>query len=225
MAYDLEEQEQLATLKDFWKKYGNLITWLLIIALGSYAAYQFWNTHQRKQAAEASNIYQQQRAAIEAGDKARLARTTADIQSKYGSTVYAQMAALAAARAAFDANDLKGARTQLQWVIDNGNDEYRSIAMLRLSGVLLDEKQYDAALKLLDGEILPQFKAEIADRKGDVFVAQKRIDQARASYQGALDAMDQGNPGRQLVQMKLDAIGGAPAKADAKAATTPKAAA
>ncbi|HEU4853518.1 MAG TPA: tetratricopeptide repeat protein [Telluria sp.] len=221
MAYDLEEQEQLATLKDFWKKYGNLITWVLIIALGTYAAYNFWNYYQRKQSAEASNIYEQQRAAIEAGDKARIARTTGDIQDKYGKTAYAQMAALAAAKAAFDGNDLKGAKTQLQWVIDHGNEEYKSIAMLRLSGVLLDEKQFDAALKLLDGEILPQFKAEVSDRKGDVLVAQNKIAEARAAYQAALDAMDESNPGRQLVQLKLDAIGGTPAKA----APAPKAAA
>jgi predicted negative regulator of RcsB-dependent stress response len=220
MAYDLEEQEQLATLKDFWKKYGNLITWVLIIALGAYAAYNFWNYHQRKQAAEASNLYEQQRAAIESGDKAKVARITSDIQSKYDGTVYAPMAALAAAKSAFDANDLKAAKAHLQWVIDHGNDEYKSVATLRMSGVLLDEKQFDAALKLLDGDILPQFKGEVSDRKGDVLVAQNKIAEARAAYQAALDAMGQANPGRQLVQLKLDAIGGAPAKAAA-----PKAAA
>lgn len=221
MAYDLEEQEQLATLKDFWKKYGNLISWVLIIALGSYAAYNFWNYYQRKQSTEASNIYEQQRAAIEAGDTAKVTRTTTDIQSKYGSTVYAQMAALAAAKSAFDANDLKGAKTQLQWVIDHGNEEYKSIATLRMSGVLLDEKQFDAALKVLDSGILPEFNAEVSDRKGDVLVAQNKIAEARTAYQAALDAMAKDNPGRQLVQIKLDAIGGAPAKA----AAAPKAAA
>ena len=220
MAYDLEEQEQLATLKDFWKKYGNLIMWVLIIVLGAYIAYMYWNYHQRTQAAEASSLYQQQTAAIEAGDKAKVARTTSDIQAKYDGTVYAQMAALAAAKSAFDANDLKGAKTHLQWVIDNGDDEYKSVAVLRMSGVLLDEKQYDAALKVLDGGVLDQFKAEIQDRKGDIFVAQNKLAEARAAYQAALDAMGEANPGRQLVQIKLDAIGGAPAKAAA-----PKAAA
>lgn len=220
MAYDLEEQEQLATLKDFWKKYGNLIMWVLIIALGAYAAYNFYNYQQRKQAVEASALFEQQRAAIEAGDKAKVARTTSDIQSKYDNTVYAQMAALAAAKSAFDASDLKGAKTQLQWVIDNGDDAYKSVALLRMSGVLLDEKQYDAALKALDGGVLDQFKAEVQDRKGDILVAQNKIAEARAAYQAALDAMAEGNPGRQLVQIKLDAIGGAPAQAAA-----PKAAA
>ena len=39
---DLEEQEQLAELKHFWKTYGNLISWVLIVVLGSYAAWNGW---------------------------------------------------------------------------------------------------------------------------------------------------------------------------------------
>ena len=34
---DLEEQEQLDQLKHFWKQYGNLIAWALILVLGVFA--------------------------------------------------------------------------------------------------------------------------------------------------------------------------------------------
>ena len=30
--YDLEQQEQLDQVKHFWKQYGNLITWVLVLA-------------------------------------------------------------------------------------------------------------------------------------------------------------------------------------------------
>jgi predicted negative regulator of RcsB-dependent stress response len=46
-------------------------------------------------------------------------------------------------------------------------------------------------------------------------VAQNKIAEARVAYQTALDKTDQKNPGRQLIQAKLDAIGGATAKAAA----------
>ena len=39
---DLEEQEQLDQIKAFWRKWGNAITWFLIVILGSYAAYNGW---------------------------------------------------------------------------------------------------------------------------------------------------------------------------------------
>jgi len=208
MAYDLEEQEQIANFKAFWNRFGNLISWVLIIALGSYAGYNFWNSHQRGKAAEASALYDSLADAAQANDNAKVQRMAADIESKYDSTAYAQMAALAAAKTAFDANDLKAAKAQLQWVVDHGNDEYKSIARLRLSGVLLDEKAYDQALAVLNGDVLPQFAAEVADRKGDVLVAQNKLPEARTAYQAALDKMDKKHPGRQIVQIKLEAIGG-----------------
>jgi predicted negative regulator of RcsB-dependent stress response len=208
MAYDLEEQEQIANFKAFWNRFGNLISWVLIIALGSYAGYNFWNSHQRGKAAEASGLYDSLADAAQANDNAKVQRMAADIESKYDSTAYAQMAALAAAKTAFDANDLKAAKAQLQWVVDHGNDEYKSIARLRLSGVLLDEKAYDQALAVLNGDVLPQFAAEVADRKGDVLVAQNKLPEARTAYQAALDKMDKKHPGRQIVQIKLEAIGG-----------------
>ena len=208
MAYDLEEQEQLASLKAFWNQYGNLITWTLIIGLGGFAGYRYWNTHQAGQAAEASALYDQQQKALVAKDNALVQRIATDVQAKYKSSAYATMSALTAAKGAFDANDLKAARTHLQWVIDHGTPEYKSIAKLRLAGVMLDEKAFDDALKLLATDFLPQFAGPVADRKGDVLVAQNKLAEARSAYAAALAAMDKKHPGRQLVQVKLEAIGG-----------------
>jgi predicted negative regulator of RcsB-dependent stress response len=90
------------------------------------------------------------------------------------------------------------------------------VAKVRLAGLLLDEKAYDEALKVLSGEVAPQFTGAVADRKGDILVAQNKLAEARAAYQAALDATDKKNPGRQLIQLKLEAIGGTvPADKDA----------
>ena len=145
---------------------------------------------------------------LEANDNAKAQRYAGDIENKFGGTAYAQMAGLAAAKSAFDAKDLKTAQAQLQWVVDHGDDEYKSVARLRLASVLLDQKAYDDALKTLNGDILPQFAGEAADRKGDVLVAQNKLAEARTAYQAALDKLDANNPGRRLVEFKLEAIGG-----------------
>jgi len=213
MAYDLEEQEQIANFKAFWDRFGNPIMWVLIIALLGYAGYNYWNSQQRGKAVEASGLYDELVNSAQAKDQAKVKRIAADIESKFDATLYAQMAALTAAKAAFDANDLATAKAQLQWAIDHGNDEYKSVARLRLAGVLLDEKAYDKALALLNGAFPAQFAAEVADRKGDVLVAQNKLPDARSAYQAALDKMDKKHPGRQIVQIKLDAIGGAPVTA------------
>jgi predicted negative regulator of RcsB-dependent stress response len=216
MAYDLEEQEQMASIKAWWNRYGNLLTWVLIIALAGYAAWSGWKYYQRNQSLQASQLYDELQKAVTAKDNVKVQRAATDMEDKFGRSAYAQMSALTAAKLAFEANDLKAAKAQLQWVIGNGlDDEYKAIAKIRMAGVLLDEKAYDEALKLLSGDFPAQFAGVVADRKGDILVAQNKIDEARTAYQLALDKMDQKNPGRQLIQLKLDAIGGTPAKAAA----------
>lgn len=206
MAYDLEEQEQLATLKAWWNQYGNLVTWLLTIAFAVYAAWSGWNYYQRTRAAQAGQLYEEMQKAVSVKDNAKVQRAAADMVDKFGRTAYAQMAALAAAKSAFDANDLKAAKAQLQWVIEYGNDEYKAIAKIRLAGILLDEKAFDDGLKLLSGDFPEQFAGTVADRKGDILAAQNKNEEARAAYQLALDKTDRRNPGRQLIQLKLDAL-------------------
>ncbi|PUA19770.1 tetratricopeptide repeat protein [Glaciimonas sp. PCH181] len=216
MAYNLEEQEQLATINDWWKKYGNLVTWVLIIVLAGYAGWGGWKYYKNSQASQASQLYEELQKAVGNKDNAKVQRATADMQQKFSGTAYAQMAGLTAAKAAFDANDLNGAKTQLQWVIDHGRqEEYKAIAKIRLAGILLDQNAYDEGLKALSGDVPSEFASAIADRKGDILVAQNKLDEARTSYQLALEKAGPDNPGRQLIQIKLDAIGGVPAKAAA----------
>lgn len=216
MAFNLEEQEQLATINDWWRKYGSLVTWVVIIALAGYAGWGGWKYYQNSQAAQASQLYEELQKAVGAKDNAKVQRATADMQQKFSGTAYAEMAGMTAAKAAFDANDLNGAKTQLQWVIDHGQqDEYKTIAKIRLAGILLDQNAYDEGLKVLSGDVTPEFAGAVADRKGDILVAQNKLDEARVAYQFAIDKTTQGSPGRQLIQIKLDAIGGAPAKAAA----------
>ena len=103
MAYDLEEQEQLASLKAFWAKYGNVLSWVVIAALASYAGYNYWNAHVRAQSTEASGLYDELLVSVAGKDNVKAQRIATDIKAKYGSTAYAEMAAMGAAKTAFDA--------------------------------------------------------------------------------------------------------------------------
>jgi predicted negative regulator of RcsB-dependent stress response len=208
MAYDLEEQEQIATLKEWWSKYGNLSTWVVIAGLAAYSGWNGWNYYQRNQAAQASVLFDELQTSISAKDNTKVARVAGDIENKFGRSAYASLAALSAAKSFFDANDLRSAKAQLEWVVAHGNDEHKNIAAIRLAGVLLDEKAYDEALKALAGAALPQFKTDVEDRKGDILAAQNKLEEARTAYKAALEAADKNNPGRQLIQLKLESIGG-----------------
>ncbi len=208
MAYDLEEQEQIDELKSWWQEYGTLVTVAVIAALLSLVGYQGWRYHQQNQALGAVTLYGQLDQAEQAGDHRKVRDIAGEITGKYASTVYAAYAALSAARASFETGDLAGARSQLQWVMDNAKEaEVRDVARLRLAGVLLDEKNFSEALKLVDVAPVETLAGLYADMKGDILLTQGKRAEARGAYQLALDRSEAGSPFRSTVQMKLDSLG------------------
>lgn len=209
MAYDHAEQEQLDTIKGWWKQYGNLVTWLLIAALSVFVIWKAWGIYQTKQSGQASILFEEVQKAIQEKDQTKILLAVTDVQEKYANTEYAQMASMLAAKNAFELRDVKAAKSQLMWVQQHGKTvEFKSLAKIRLAGILLDEKSYDEALKLLSGDFPPELLSSVADRKGDILVAQNKIEEARSAYQLAIDKGTDKNPDHQFIQLKLDAIGG-----------------
>jgi predicted negative regulator of RcsB-dependent stress response len=207
---DLEEQEQLAELKAWWKQYGNLVLLTIIAGALAVAGWNGWRWYQSSQAAQASALYETLAKAVGAGDAKALRDAGGALTEGYPRTLYASMGALAAARFHFDRNELKSAKAQLQWVVERSpSEEYREIARLRLAHVLLDEKAYDEALKLLEAKPLEAYAPQVAALRGDVLAAMDRRDEAKAAYRLALDkAGSQGGAFRDSVQLRLDALGG-----------------
>jgi predicted negative regulator of RcsB-dependent stress response len=208
--YDLEEQEQIDELKAWWNQYRNLILLVVVAAAVTVGGIQGWRYYRDRQALEAGELYVQLQGAAGGGDQKKVQDIAAILAEKYPRTNYAAFAALAGAKAAFDSGDAAGAGARLQWVIENAReDETREIARLRFAGVLLDEKKYDEALKLLETQHADVLSALYADLKGDVLVAQGKPGEARSAYQLALDKSDAKSAYRGLIQIKLDALGSA----------------
>ena len=217
---DLQEQEQLDDLKAFWKRYGNLITWIITACLLAFAGWNAWGWYQREQATKASAMFDELDKAATAGDAERVGRVFADLKERFGRTAFAQQGGLLAARVQFDKGQADAAKASLGWVAENAQeDEYRSIARLRLAGLLLDAKQYDAALKALDAASAKEFAALVADRRGDVLLAQGKKDEARAAYQSAYKTMSEKLDYRRLIEAKLTALGVSPLAVAAAAAS------
>ena len=214
---DLQEQEQLDQLKAFWNQYGNLITWALIVVLAGFAAWNGWNYWQRDQAGKASSMFDQLDKAAQAGDADQAGRVFNDMKERFARTAYTEQGGLLAAKAQFEKGQSDAALATLGWVGANATEgEYQTIARLRAAGILLEQKKYDDALKQLDGASAPEFAALVADRRGDVLVAQGKKDDAKSAYQKAWDAMDSKIEYRRLIEAKLTALGAAPVDSTAK---------
>jgi predicted negative regulator of RcsB-dependent stress response len=210
MPLDLEEQEQVAELKAWWQQHGNLIVAVILAAALAFAGWQGWRWYRASQASQAAAHFDTLARAAQAGDAKALRDAAGTLIESYPRTLYASMAALVAARFHFDRNDLKAAKAQLEWVIERSpSDDFRDLARLRLAAILLDEKAYDEALKLLEAKHAPAYDSQYAALRGDVLVAKNQPAEARAAYQLALEkaAKDQG-AFRESVRMRLEALGG-----------------
>lgn len=215
---DLQEQEQLDALKAFWKQYGNLITWVLVLLLAAYASWTGWGWYQRDKAEKAGAVFDALNEAVRAGDADKAARIFGDLKDGYARTTFAEQGALLAAKVQVDKGQVDAAKASLTWAAANApEDEYRTLARLRLAGLLAEGKQYDDALKQLDGATAAGFEALAADRRGDVLSAAGRKAEALAAYQAAWKAMDEKLEYRRLLEAKLTALGAAPAAASAAA--------
>jgi len=210
MAYDLEEQEQLASLKGWWQDNANLVLSVITAVALAAAGWFGWRTWQANQAMQAGALYETLARAVQAGDAKALRDAGGALAENYPRTLYASMGALAAARFHFDRSDLKNARAQLQWVLERApSDELRDLARLRLAAVLLDDKAHDEALQLLEAKHAEPVAAQYAALKGDILVAKNQAAEARAAYKLALEKADRRNDAfRSSVQMRLDALGG-----------------
>ena len=205
---DLEEQEQLDQLKAFWKRWGNLITWVLTAALAAFAAWQGWNWYQREQAAKAAAMYDEFDRALAAQDLDKAGTAAAELRSRFAATGYSAQASLQVAKLQLDQGKADDAKQSLSWVADQGTETaYRDLARLRLAGLQLDAKAYAEAGKTLDAIKSPEFAGLSADRRGDLLLLQDQREAAKAEYQKALAALDKKDDYRRLVEAKLAMLG------------------
>ena len=207
--YDLDEQERLDELKAWWKRWGNLVMIGLAVLVAAAAGWRYWQNHVLTQSLEAAAVYEKLTQSLAANDAKGAHEAGAMLIDQYKGTAYAPRAALLLAKLNVGAKELKSAQAQLEWAVTNSKEPaVKDLARLRLAGVQLDQKQYDAALKTLSATHSDAFASRFDDLKGDVLLAQGKPAEARAAYQAAFGKLQEDNPYRNIVELKLDALGG-----------------
>lgn len=208
MATFNHEEERIEGVKAWWNRYGTLITLLLAILAAVFGGTQVWKYYQQQQAQQAADLYVLLKQVQATQDVEKISDAAHLLTEGYPSSGYAPRAALIAAKASVDAGDMPRAKAQLQWILNHAKEpEIKDLARLRLAGILLDEENYSEALRHLNTKHIDSFSGLYADLKGDVLLASGKIEEARLSYQAAIDKLNKNNSYFNIVQMKLDALG------------------
>ena len=205
---DLEEQEKVDALKSWWDDHRVSVIAIFVAGLAAYGGFTGWNAWKARQAEQAAQQFAAFEKAAGSGDADKVLAAAKVIEEAVPGSPFSARAALTCSQRLQAAGKTADAQTQLRWVIDHAREtQLQTIARLRLSGLLADAQKYPEALELLDSGTDPAFASMVADRKGDILLAQGKTADARTSYQAALKAADEGQALRGLVQAKLDALG------------------
>ncbi len=204
----LIENDDSARARAFWNANGTSIIVGIIVVLGGIAGFNYWKSYQQDEGENASFLF------------ARLGSGQADIdtdllvdelQEKYTSTAYAELATFAKAKQLVEKNNLESAAQELTWVINNStNFGFQQIARLRLASVLLAQNNPEQALEMLKLADNSSFESRYYELIGDAYAQRNQEgdrEQAKNEYRKSLETMSPGTANAKWVQLKLDNIG------------------
>ncbi|MFT5311670.1 MAG: putative negative regulator of RcsB-dependent stress response [Paraglaciecola sp.] len=196
--YETEEQ-QVEAIKRFWKENGVAIIVGAVLGLGGLYGWRYYNEQKVASQEYASAAYEkttQELLKSETGFSEGQAYI-----NENADTGYALLMAFKLAQQAVERKDLSEAAKHLNFAAANAHNEaIQAIANLRLARIQLELEQLAPALLSLDKVTDEAFSAQRQETKGDVYMAQKLFDKARAAYSSAL----QENANNDVLKMKLD---------------------
>lgn len=199
------EQEQIETIKRWWRENGKSLVLGLIIGIGGLAGYRYWDESQRVQAESASSNYAHLLQALN-DQKLDEARTTGKaIMEGYPGSSYARLSALLLAKLAVDTDDYARARELLAPLAESDADsEIRHIATARLARLDLADGDSAAAAGRIAS--IPELGEgmRFAELRADILAAQGDVDAARQLYLEALSKAERLGLERSVIQIKLD---------------------
>lgn len=232
-----DEQKSMQTLK----QYGGYIIMAMVIALGGYFGFQYWQNHGGRIDNATMNDFdkiemnQTQIASLEnqAGSdekaKKQLADATVsfnkeldDFIAKHPNSVYTWQALMLKARQQSDSNNAKGAIGSLKQAqsLDIADAGLKALATLRFAQVLLDDGQADEASKALQNAMPDSFEPSKLELLGDIALSKNDKKLALEQYQKAWDLIEKRNEqnaiaqDRAFLRLKMENLGVAPTQPD-----------
>ncbi len=205
--YDTHEQGE--RVKSWLRENGSAIVMGLVLAFGlmfGFKQWQAWETSKRQQA---SAEYQVMASLIKDDSMDAAVSNYEVLKTEYPKSAYTSMAALMMAKSRLIAGQLDLAAKDLEYAMEHAQPEpVQVIARERLARLRLSQGDTDAALKLLDeSPSTIGFEAQFAEIRGDIYLANGESEMAIASYQAALDELEEGIGNRELLKIKLEALG------------------
>ncbi|WP_114800488.1 tetratricopeptide repeat protein [Moraxella canis] len=127
----------------------------------------------------------------------------------HGDTAYAWQALMIKARHQTNNNDLEGAVATLSQAasIDLDDDGLTAIAKIRHARAMLANGDAEGALSIANETMPTAFEASRQELLGDIYHARNEIDNAKAAYTKAWEALRERQENRAVLALKLQSLG------------------
>ncbi|KTD54433.1 transmembrane protein [Legionella sainthelensi] len=207
MSVYMTEEEQLESIKKWWKQYGNLITIVLSLILFGVAGYRYLHWHQDKLTQQASIAYEHMMVALSNHNIKAVRSYANELTHEHSGSVYADVAHMTLAKIYVSKNKLNKAKEELQSVASNSQMlALKQIAKIRIARIYAAEKSYTNALKELSSIDDNTYLPVINELKGDIYGATGQYQEAMNSYKLALDEVKTNGMGNLFLEMKTNEI-------------------
>ena len=217
MADYLSDEDQVERLKRWAKTYGGAVLTGLLLASIAYFGWSYWQKSQQASQSIAAAQYQQlqdaytaiEKAPDDAALKTEFSSAAEQLVKANPDSAYAFHSLLLESRVAMDRADYPAAAQALQKAIGQKIDDAGLIqlAQLRLARVQVQQAQPDAALATLAKVTDPAFVPSAQELKGDILFQKNQLEPAKAAYQAAWAALTKREEPRELLRVKMQAIG------------------
>ena len=202
MDFNSTEEQQLETLKRWWKEYGKSIIVGAVVGLGGLFSWKYYQDHQVTSRAVGADSFVTITTQLATQGPDAFNDVAAFVEQNKGNN-YGELAALLLAGAAAKADQLPLAQQQLELALANTKDAVISDTIrLRLVRVLLAQDLSDEAQTQLNAVKQDAFSAERSEVQGDLYVAKGNNEEAYLAYQAAEEAGGLNN--NPALKLKLD---------------------
>lgn len=217
----LSDDEREEALREWWRENWSWILGGVVLGVALLVGWRYWETHRLQSAEGAADLYRDIQTALNAKDVTKAEGLLNELVADSKSGAYTQQARLLLAKVQVETGKFSDATPLLQAVVDESKDEeLAKIAQLRLGQLLVQEGRHDEALQLLEPLTSGKFGAQAREIRGDALFAKGDAEGARAEYAAALTDAD-APLDRQLVELKLQDVGGVAASSEAPAPQIP----
>lgn len=205
--YDAHEQGEV--VKKWLQENGSAIVIGLVIAFGGLFGFKQWQSWQISNKQQAFVEFEVMNEFLTAGQLDAALNNFLTLKKDYPGSPYASLAGLQMGRARLESKQPDLAIDHYRFVLEQGQpNAIRVIARERLARTLLGLDRPEEALEIVQGEVeIVGFEARYAETRGDILLALGRNEEAVAAYQEALAALESGIGDREMLVIKLQALG------------------